>query len=280
MPVTEAAHLALIASLDALIEADRLTKKERALRPVVARLEKELGTAFRIQGREFMKEFVKLRPRIQEADDTAVRFVPRDWLIVFAAIVEATFENILRPLELRGRQALLIGGQQFIASIGISNLVFGLDNPRAIAYLEQFAASKVTRINETTRSQLQTLITASAEDGWSYDRLARKIRDRFEGFAIGKPQQHIQSRSHLVAVTEVGNAYEEAAHIAAHDLQEGKLQMEKSWSTTGDNRVSDGCRANEAEGWIPLGRPHASGHQKPLRFPGCRCAELYRRKAV
>lgn len=231
-----------------------------------------MQAAFRAQGRVFMKEFVKLQPRIQEA------IVPRDWLIVFAIMVEATFENFLRPLEFRGRQALLLGGQQFIASIGISNLAFGLQNPRAISYLEQFAASKITRINETTRGQLQTVITQSAADGWSYDRLANEIRDRFEGFAIGKPQQHIQSRAHLVAVTEVGNAYEEAAHIAAHDLQAGNLAMQKRWSTTGDDRVSDGCLANEAESWIPLNQSHNSGHQKPLRFPGCRCAELYRRR--
>jgi predicted ABC-type ATPase len=54
--------------------------------------------------------------------------------------------------------------------------------------------------------------------------------------------------------------------------------MEKKWSTTGDNRVSELCLVNEDESWIGINQPHASGHMMPLRFPGCRCAELYRRK--
>jgi len=40
-----------------------------------------------------------------------------------------------------------------------------------------------------------------------------------------------------------------------------------SWSTVGDERVSDGCIANAAVGWIPVDQLFPSGHQHPTPVP-------------
>ena len=40
--------------------------------------------------------------------------------------------------------------------------------------------------------------------------------------------------------------------------------------------ASDGCDENAAAGWLPLAAAFPSGHQRPLRFPGCRCDLLMR----
>jgi uncharacterized protein with gpF-like domain len=159
--------------------------------------------------------------------------------------------------------------------MGIS---FDLKNPRAVNYLRDYGAKLVTKINETTRETLQTLIAQGAEEGWSYKRTASEIISRFEEFAIGKPQEHIDSRAHLIAITETGNAYEEGNRITAKDLQDAGIEQEKFWSTVGDDRVSDGCRENEDANWIGIDEEFPSGHQRPMRFPGCRCIALYRRK--
>jgi len=64
--------------------------------------------------------------------------------------------------------------------------------------------------------------------------------------------------------------------IQSQSLQSAGLPMEKSWLTSRDGRVSDGCMQNEDAGWIPLDDAFPSGDMRPLRFPGCRCALLTR----
>jgi len=84
----------------------------------------------------------------------------------------------------------------------------------------------------------------------------------------------------MVAVTEIGNALEAGSAITAKELQDAGLVMEKSWLTVGDDRVcSEECELNEAQGWIPLDEPFASGHMHPLAHPACRCTALQRRVA-
>jgi len=138
----------------------------------------------------------------------------------------------------------------------------------------------VTQVNETTRFGIKNVVKKGIKAGDSYDVMAKAITKRYKEFAIGKPQLHIRSRAHLVAITETGNAYEAGAREGAKQADAAGLTMEKSWSDTGDTKVSELCRVNNDESWIPLDQPHASGHDRPLRFPGCRCAELYRRKKI
>ena len=133
---------------------------------------------------------------------------------------------------------------------------------------------------------LKILVAQSLKNGWSYDKLAKLIQEKYPQFKSekrrlgfdGKPlPKHIRSKAYLIAITEQGNFYERKSYDDARRLQEGGLTMEKCWATAGDTRVSKECRANEAEGWIPFNQSHVSGHQHPFRCPGCRCTEQYRR---
>ena len=65
--------------------------------------------------------------------------------------------------------------------------------------------------------------------GQSYDDIARAIRDRFEGFSAPSPLKHIRSRSHLIAVTELGDAYEAGNRAVIDGLVDAGLVMEKRW---------------------------------------------------
>ena len=91
------------------------------------------------------------------------------------------------------------------------------------------------------------------------------------------PQRHLRDRAELIAVTEIGQAYIDGQLDQAERLAARGARLEKSWLTVGDDRVSDGCRGNADQGWIPLAQAFSSGHTGPLRFPGCRCALQTRR---
>lgn len=182
-------------------------------------------------------------------------------------------EALQKAIQAATEQAITQAMQEQATALGIA---FDLKNPRAVAYAQQHAAEMVTRIDDETRSQIKALVIQGTDEGWSYDKIAKEITARFAQFAEPKPQQHIDSRAHLVAVTEIGNAYEEGNAIVARDLAK-VLPMEKYWQTVGDSRVSAGCQENQAAGWIPLDQAFPSGDERPLRFPGCRCTALYRR---
>ena len=261
------------------LEATRAASKERRLAPVVKQTEKRVAAVFRKQGRLMVKEMAQhkaLFESLREAPPMA------DWLAALAAVERQTNQGLVDAvLPGAGVSMELAAGvimkDLALASLGI-DYSFNLDNPLAVAYLRQVGADLVTNVNSTTRDTLRRIAVQAAEEGWSYNRTAKAITDRFVEFAVGKPQLHIQSRAHLVAVTELGNAYEESNLIVAQDMASEGLEMEKKWLTTGDDRVSDGCRENEAQGWIPAGDDFKSGHQRPLRFPGCRCSSEFRVK--
>ena len=270
----------LLDALDRFIEATRRVSKQRALAPLEAQCTKALQKAFRRQGRAMARRLETLRDKwpIQEADMPAGW---DDWESLFDQAADETLDDFLAPIQKAAKAALTVGAERAIAEIRLGlELSFSLKNPRAVAYLKAHGAELVAGVNETTKAEIRTLLARATDRGWSYNRLAEALIDRYEEFAVGRPQEHIDSRAHLVAVTETGQAYAEGNWIVAQDLRAGGLEMEKHWSTMRDDRVSDGCRANEAQGWIPADQPHLSGHMHPLRFPGCRCDELYRRKGA
>ncbi len=248
----------MLPAVERLIEAQGRKK----LDPVIRRLTLSLAKAFRSQG--------KLVGRTVKAGDV-------NWVLRFYEAATKTAPLFVGPIQKSAEQSLVIGGEQAIASFGLQ-LAFDLKNPRAVAFLDKYGARRVTKIEETTRDYLNTLLKKAVEEGWSAKKTAEAIIARYEEFAIGKPQAHIQSRAHLIAVTETGEAYAEANMMVAQDLQDAGITMEKFWSTVGDSKVSKGCHENEKAGWISLNKDFPSGHQRPLRFPGCRCDLLTRRK--
>lgn len=263
----------LLLALDGFLEAVRKVGKVRALRPVERKLEKRMQAAFTAQGKLFVQALASVKGQFPIEESVG----EDDWGPLFDQAVSKTIDLFSGAIGEAAEEALLAGARVAIADLELG-ISFSLKNPRALAYVRTVGADKVTRINDTTRAVVKALIEQAVGEGWSYNRTARAIIERFREFAVGKPQEHIASRAHLVAVTEAGDAYEAGNFMPIQDLMGAGIEMEKAWDTMGDAKVSDGCLANEAEGWIPADQLHASGHLHPLRFPGCRCAEKYRRK--
>lgn len=261
---------ALIPALNRFIEAAQAAQKRRALQPIERQLRRDMTRAFQRQGDVFLGGFARLRGQFAES------IMERDWLTVFDIAEQQTLSLFIDPIRNAAELALTAGAESLIRELAV-DVSFRLSHPRAVAYIQEHGAELVRGINDTTRDQMRTLIRQATDEGWGYTRTADAIKAQFDGFAGLKPQAHIADRATLVAVTETGMAYEEGNAIVARDLRDAGLRMEKRWLTVGDDRVSDGCRSNEAEGWIPLEQPFSSGHMQPLRFPGCRCTVLYRR---
>lgn len=264
----------LVDVLDRFLERVSVVQKLRTLDEIERKAERGIAAAFTAQGAEFLRLFAAMRSRFQES------VTPADWLPLLDQVKTTTHRLFWEPIQAGIGDALQAGADETLQSLSVLGLdvSFNLDHPVAVEYLRRRGAWAVTQINDTTRDVLQELITTATREGWSYDRLARAITDRFAEFGVAKPQQHIRSRAHLVAVTEMGQAYELAGRAVVDDLAAAGLDMEKEWLTVGDERVSAGCRDNQAAGWIRLESEFPSGHQHPLRFPGCRCTVLYRKR--
>lgn len=270
----------LIGALDRFLEAASVAEKWRALAREERTLIGALGKAFRVQGQTFIRGLSAIRYKFaesQRSEPLQEAFTVDDWLHIFDLATRQTNVLFFDPLQDGIAAALTSGGMQMLSLVGF-DMAFSLKHPRATVYLQSHGSTLISQINELTRGNIQTILSEGIDQGWGYNRIAEAITDMYSAMAVGKPQQHIDSRAHLIAVTELGNAYEEGSQIVVRDLQDGGLQMEKSWLTVGDDRVSEGCKANQGEGWIPFATPFLSGHQRPLRFPGCRCTALYRRK--
>jgi hypothetical protein len=298
----------------ALAEAMTRLAKRKALKRVENRLERGMMEAFGKQGAAYLKVFREEKEQwpVQEGDsnltpspfpkgkgrihvtEMARRMVLVEWREAidsdeFADALdradESVYEYFLGPLERAAKDGLELGARQLLAEIG-ELIRFDLKNPTALAYLKEHGAALISRLNKTTRAEVKVVLNHGLENGWSYKRTAGALQNLFKDYQTGgsywnmdapRPQGHIDSRAHLIAVTESGEAYEEGAFEAATELMDAGIELEKSWVTMGDDKVSEGCEENGAEGWIPFGQAHASGHMHPLRFPGCRCDEEYRR---
>ena len=266
----------LLDALDVFLgEAARATK-QRALNRLGPSLQRAMAAAFRKQGRIFVGKLGALRDKwpVQEAAEIPSEF--SEWELFWMEASNLSAEAMVNPIVRARSTALMMGGESLAQALNMA-MTFDLANPLAVARVRDYGAKLVSNVNETTKGYIRTIIGNGLEGGQSYDKVARSLLDRFEEFAVGKPQQAIDSRAHLIAITEIGEAYEVGNATVADDLRQAGLPMQKSWLTSRDSRVSDGCQENADAGWIPLEAAFPSGHMHPLRFPGCRCAALYRR---
>lgn len=249
-----------------LLEVTRGLRRAMILTPIEKKATREIQKAFRVYQRSFMKA-------LNDSNIKATYFseaLNDDLDPIFTKAELDSFKLFEKTFVDTAAAGLKAGYDQAVADLALQ-LSFSLKNPRAVAYIEQHGAKMVTKVDDTTRNIIRGIIQDGADQGLSYNELARKLNERFKEFQIGKPQLHIDSRAHLIAVTELGNAYVTGSYIVGQDLKSSGIPMEKKWSTMGDTRVSPGCQVNGGTEWIDYDKEFPSGHLHPLRFPGCRC---------
>ena len=266
MPSTD-----MLKATETLYADTALKARDRVLDPGIRKFERTIGELFERQGRELLAILARKRGLFEESDreDAVEQAASKAFLSVETAMQRAAIEAIAA--------AFFEAAQNTGILLGVTD-AFNLPFPAAEAFANARAADLVTGLNATTRARLKTLVEQAIESGWSYDRLAKEIRSQFAGFAGKAPQKHIRSRSHLVAVTELGQAYEAGSYAGAKRLNDAGIAVEKYWLTVGDDRSADGiCDSNQSAGWIPLEESYPSGHLHPLGHPACRCTQLSRK---
>ncbi len=264
--------MTLAEAIARLVVAAKVYQRDRALKPVERRLAADMRKAFREHRRVFLQEFERYGPHIfGEAAP-----LPIEGALEIA--YQSTLDMFTGPIEEAAAASIAAAARHRVAEFGI-NYAFDLKNPRAVQAIRDRAAKSAGDIDATTRADLTAILTRGMEEGYSYQQVAREIGAKYDEYLqpVSRPR-HIRSRAELIAVNEAAEAYEAGNRIVVDEMSAVGLEMEKSWSTVGDERVSDGCRSNGQTGWIPVDQPFPSGHQHAPRFPGCRCAILYRRR--
>lgn len=265
----------LPAAFDLVTEARSSAAAARHLAKREARVRTQLGRWWGKQGRMFRQSLARYRSSWEDVTEA----VGEDrWGPLWERVARQTRGGIVPLLDEQLRGALEAGAVETIVSVG-AEISFDLKNPRAVAWLKDRAAAEVTRIDTETMSRLRTLLVQAGDEGWSWTRTARQITSTFDGFSGRGPMgRHLRNRAELVAVTEMADAYGEGNHLARLELAAAGLDVEKRWVTVGDDRVSDGCRANGAAGWVAHDEAFPSGGTREPRFPGCRCVTVTRVK--
>lgn len=267
----------LEAPLVRFLEATTHDRRERVLAPTIAKGERRLQRAFRAQGAAFLRRFARLKNRFTVAEVRLKEDALPDpeWTPLFDQAATETLDLFETPLTAMAEASLATGAREAIADLSV-DMSFDLAFPEATAYVEEHGAAMVANINETTRAGIHGILTEASDNGWSYDKTAKAIKERYREMAVGRPQEHIRSRAHMIAVTESGNGYETGGHIVGQRLAAAGLDMQHAWLSVSDSRVSAECWGNQAAGWIPLDQAFPSGHDHPLAHPACRCTGLTR----
>ncbi|CAM3777811.1 phage minor head protein [Alkalicoccus chagannorensis] len=269
-----------IQAFDRLQEAAQTRKKWRTLEEIEKKLQRGLKQVWSKQADAYVEELEKNQTRIDALSEGAF-FVEADSDDIHNSASRASErvidDELKEVIDTGLRAALEEGGKHLLADID-EDQPFTIQNTRAEDYISSRSATQVTRVKETTRKRIRRTLEKGMAEKKSYQALARDIKQSFSGFSGRRGQEHIRDRAELVAVTEIGEAFEEGSEVAADKIAEKGIHLEKAWQTSEDARVSDGCLDNQNQGWIPNDQDFQSGHMHPLRFPGCRCTCLRRRK--
>lgn len=192
--------------------------------------------------------------------------------------VDAMFDD----LDSKGLESVIISAASDAMKLGAKyriqkmklgqfGISFDVDHPLAVQYLKTDRPLMLSKMAETTKDEIKPLLIQAAKDGLSPQELAAQIEN---SFAFSK------SRSLMIAVNEVGTAYEYGNWVPMKQLQDDGNKVMKKWATVNDDRVTDECEANENMGWIKLDDLFDSGDDTAPREsnPRCRCTTLYELK--
>ena len=137
---------------------------------------------------------------------------------------------------------------------------FELTNANYIAALKDQANYLLNRskIDDTTRNRMITLIRDARLSLVDVNELAEMIESEFEGIS--------GTRAFLIANTEANQAMSTAQQAF---LVENKFKT-KVWIPAGPNTCPI-CEGNADDGAIPLDQPFSSGDNTPPGHPGCEC---------
>ena len=143
-----------------------------------------------------------------------------------------------------------------------------------IAYMEDFGALNLSNfkgsISKTTKMWVIDILKNWIDnDLWVWD--VKKQLVALDSKLFSK------ARAQMIAVTEMGKAYEHWNYLPIKQLQQWWVAMLKQWSTVGDSRVRPTHMDNETVWRVPLDYTYSStGTNLAPTGVNCRCTMLYK----
>lgn len=122
----------------------------------------------------------------------------------------------------------------------------------------------VKQLDATTVKDIQDVLTGAAEANVNAE---KALKELFVSYST--------DRATRIGVYEGRRAFTLGSYSALVDTGE---PYQKLWLTQGDDKVTEDCLANAAQGWIGLTVVYNNGVQCPPEHLGCRCALDYRKK--
>ncbi len=178
-------------------------------------------------------------------------------LATFDETLETMVAGQLAEIRISGTAEMITWGK---TQAGVPIAFEGPPISQAVNWAEKEAARLVTEMGPETKRRLAHTISEGIKNKRGVPGLARDIRGTFADMT--------KHRSELIARTETANALSEASLDTMKEMGiDGK-----EWVTAGDDRVSEDCEGNEAEGVIPVGQAFSGGTMAPPQHPDCRCA--------
>lgn len=176
------------------------------------------------------------------------------------------------------RRGYVAGSAVTRAQLGGNNPAFLVGNDDAVAYARAHAAERVTGIDETTRAELNRLISDAVDRRLTWRETADLIENKYADMAGPPlfPSRTHRRRAQMIAAFETRDAYEAGGYEQAARLQESGMDVEKRWVYLRDGRARPAHRANGDAGWVALEHVYADGHDRSPSDGGCRCVMMYR----
>jgi len=185
--------------------------------------------------------------------------------------IDEIFENMpddefVEEIIANSKAPMVLGAGTTIKKhkLGKFGISFDLQHPLALEYLQTDRPLLLAKLSETTKNGIKPILEQALSQGWSYTDTAKLIS---ENYALS------DTRATMIAVNEIGHAYEVGNMIPLHDANDAGLNAQKYWSTVRDDKVTEQCATNEGDGWIGSEELFTSGDDSAPRdgHPRCRC---------
>ena len=168
----------------------RIQEAYRAQRmdPVAKGMQGELKSFFYLQGKEVLAAFEKHKREFSEAGAGGIADD-----IFKAGVIKESSIKLKKIIESGTKKTIGLAFDDMNKRFG-TTVTLNLKNPRAVKFIAENGAAKVTAINSTTRDYIRTVVKNGIDTGQSYAKTAREIKGRFKEFVFstGNPEQVIK----------------------------------------------------------------------------------------
>jgi hypothetical protein len=204
-----------------------------------------------------------------------------EWEYVIAQVMRRPYGGAAQLGDILSgahRRGYLAGSNVTRAQLGGKNPAFFIGNDDAAAYARANAAARVTGIDDTTKAELNRLISGAVEKRLTWRETAALIEERYADMAGPPlfPSRTHRRRAQMIAAYETRDAYEAGGLAQARRLKESGMDVEKRWVYLRDGRARDAHRANGAAMWVGLEHVYDDGAERPPSDGNCRCVLMYR----